>query len=360
MSDFGTYETDMESGEPTGENTVVECDGVAVETQLDKLEDVDHPFVPNVEQEYIFQEIGGITDLELLAYTIDDPDFYALLEGEAGTGKNMSINVLADAANWPVRRVNFSVGTTYSDLVGRYAPAGKEDTEEETINRTEVVRRTAQRLYENNDGVNFEKALELASNAVPDGSSFTWVDGLLTQAVKNGWIFVADEINAADASALMPLNGLTESRNERYLTIEERGEVIEPHPRFRFVATRNPVTYSGTTEQNSALESRGYIIQYDYHEDEALYEILRNRTDIVENEPEEAMRKLVDLVQGIRLQEQSGQEIMTKVATRDLIKIGRLTDIMGIRDAAETVLCGIADETDEQAIREMINSTTFR
>lgn len=357
---FEVETIDQQSGDQTSQSAVADLGAVNVELELPKLDNPNHPQIPETSTEYLAREINGVTDLELLSFVMDDPDFFAILEGEAGVGKNMSIDKVCEAANWPRLRVNFSVGTTYESLVGRYAPAGGETTEEKTVERTEAVQNTAQRLFEQNEGMTMDKAMNLASQSVPEGSSFQWVDGLLTKAVKNGYVFVADEINAADNEAIMPLNGLTEDRNSRYLTIEERSEVITPHENFRLVATRNPVEYAGVSEMNSALESRGYIIPYDYHEEEALTEIVRNRTDVVQNESEETLEQIVTLVDDIRRQEQSGNDIITKVSSRDLLKIGRLTDIMSAREACKTVLMGVADETDKASIRELINGTKFQ
>lgn len=363
MNDFNTRKITLESGEAVNEQAEFEItDNVSIELNLPELEDVDHPLVPEVNDSYKMREINGTEDLKLLSYVVNDPDFFAMLEGEAGVGKNMAIKTIASVSNWPMVRVNFSVGTTYQSLVGRYAPVDSGGTEEETLDRTEAVRKTAQRIYERDDGdvVQFDKALELASHSIPDGSSFRWVDGLLTRAVKNGWMFVADEINAADEEAVMPLNGLTENRDSRYLTIEEKSEVIEPHPRFRFIATRNPITYAGVSEMNSALESRSYVIEYGYHEDEAIEEIIAQNTDILGNEGEHNLEQLVELAQDIRGMEQEGNDIITKISTRDLIKVGRLTDIMDIEDAAKTVFLGVADPTDKHGIREMINTQDFQ
>lgn len=357
---FSAQNIEMESGEPTGENAKFKLGSHELELEGPKLKDVGHPLVPDIKKGYIAREINGVVDLKLLSYVVNDPDFFAILEGEAAVGKNHSIDTYFGLSNWPRVRVNFGLGTTYENLVGRYAPADTGSTEEETVERSEAVKRTAQRLFTANEHMEFQKALELSAQSIPEGSSFEWIDGLLTKAVKYGWGFVADEINAAEDEAIMPLNGLLEDRDSRYLTIEEKSEIIEPHPRFRFVATRNPISYAGVSDMNSALESRGYIIEYDYHEPEALKEILKDRTDIVENESEGALNSLVSLADDIRRQEQSGTDIMTKISTRDLIKTGRLTDIMDIRDATKTVFLGVADPTDEQSIRELVETQSFQ
>lgn len=362
MSENGykTESIDEESGNQTDESATVDLGGFEKELNLPKLDNPDHPQIPETNNQYLAREINGVTDLALLSYVIDDPDFFAMIEGEAATGKNFSIDTVCEAANWPRLRVNFSVGTTYESLVGRYAPASNDSTEGETVERAEAVQKTAQRMFENNENMELEKAMDLASRSIPEGTNFRWVDGLLTKAVRNGYVFVADEINAADNEAIMPLNGLTEDRSSRYLTIEERSEIVRPHENFRLVATRNPLTYSGVGEMNSALESRAYIIPYDYHETDALKEILEERTNIVENASRTALEQLVSLAEDIRRQEQAGQEILTKISTRDLIKVGRLTDIMSVREATKTVFLGVADPTDEQAIRETISSQKFQ
>jgi hypothetical protein len=71
------------------------------------------------------------------------------------------------------------------------------------------------------------------------------------------------------------------------------------------------------------------------------------------------VKQLVSLAQDIRRMEQEGTQLVTQVSTRDLLKVGRLTDIMSVRDATKTVLLGIADPADEQSIREMIETHRF-
>lgn len=354
---YNIQNIDIESGEPTGEKPTVSLGGYEIELHLPQLEDIGHPQVPKVNNDYIAREIHGRTDLEVVSFAMNDPDFFAMLEGEAATGKNFSIETICAEANWPRIRANFSISSSYESLVGRFAPVDNTDMENETFNRAEVIKSVGNRLSNAQNKVS--TPYEIAENAIPEASTFQWVDGLLTKAVKNGWMFVADEINAADADALMPLNGLTEDRDSRYLTIEEKSEVIDPHERFRFVATRNPIEYAGTGDMNSALESRAYIIEYDYHEEKALNEIMQNRTNIVENASSSSLISLIDLVQAIRQQEQEGTQYVTKISTRDLIKIGKLTEIMPIREATKTVILGIADPTDKTAIRNEIKATNF-
>jgi len=345
---FEVESIDRESGEPTDENATVE----GMTTHLPVLEDVDHPLVPETEHTYILREQeGDVSDVELVSFVMEDEDFFVILEGEAGVGKNMSVSALAEAANWPMTRVNFGVGTTYSELVGRYAPVENGGTEKHAVERAEAIQNTARRLCDK-ERMEWDNAVELAAQAIPEGSNFEWKDGILTKAVKNGWIFVADEINSADESAIMPLNGLVEDRSSRYLTIEEKSEVIKPHPRFRFVATQNPSGYAGVSELNDAFQSRGYTIEYNYLPLEAELAILKDRTDIIENVGEESAKNLIQFANDIRRQEQSGNTLLSKISSRELIKAAKLTNIMDLKDAIRTVFIGAAYEEDKDAIRE--------
>lgn len=355
-TNFEVNSINKESGRQTNAKAVVQ----GVKTHLPVLEDIDHPLVPSNDHPYILREMeDGVFDVELLSFVLEDEDFFAILEGEAGVGKNVSVSVLAEAANYPMVRVNFGAGTTYGSLVGRYAPADEKSTEEETIDRSEAVLNTAQRMFESNQNMSMDKAVELASKAIPEGSSFRWIDGILTKAVKHGWMFVADEINAADDSALMPLNGLTEERSGRYLTVEEKSEVIEPHPRFRFIATQNPEDYSGVGSLNDAFQSRAYVIEYDYLPKDAELAILKERTNIVAQEGEEAAENLIKFANDIRRQEQSGNNYITKISTRTCMKAAKLTEIMDMEGAIRTAFLGEAYMEDEDAIKEDLRSRNF-
>jgi len=91
----------------------------------------------------------------------------------------------------------------------------------------------------------------------------------LTQACRNGWTIVLDEINAAPPEVLFILNSLLDE--ERVLILSSKdGEIVVPHPDFRFIATCNPSEqgYAGTNEMNEALLDRFETILYiDYSVD---------------------------------------------------------------------------------------------
>ncbi|GAB2222234.1 hypothetical protein Drorol1_Dr00013440 [Drosera rotundifolia] len=87
---------------------------------------------------------------------------------------------------------------------------------------------------------------------------FMWQDGPLVQAMKNGDLFLVDEISLADDSVLERLNSVLEP--ERELLLAERGvsdtEKITAHPNFFLLATMNPGGDYGKKELSPALRNR--------------------------------------------------------------------------------------------------------
>ncbi|GAB2269171.1 hypothetical protein Dimus_004101 [Dionaea muscipula] len=87
---------------------------------------------------------------------------------------------------------------------------------------------------------------------------FMWQDGSLVQAMKNGDLFLVDEISLADDSVLERLNSVLEP--ERELLLAEKGgsdlEKITAHPNFFLLATMNPGGDYGKKELSPALRNR--------------------------------------------------------------------------------------------------------
>ncbi len=99
------------------------------------------------------------------------------------------------------------------------------------------------------------------------GFAFAFVEGVLVQALRNGWWLLLDEINLAPAEVLERLAGILEcsgpSGNNTAaaggsVTLLERGDTVQVprHPRFRLVAAMNPATDAGKHELPAALRNR--------------------------------------------------------------------------------------------------------
>ncbi|KAJ4957407.1 hypothetical protein NE237_024518 [Protea cynaroides] len=87
---------------------------------------------------------------------------------------------------------------------------------------------------------------------------FTWQDGPLVQAMKDGNMLLVDEISLADDSVLERLNSVLESG--RKLSLAEKGgsvlEEITADPNFFLLATMNPGGDYGKKELSPALRNR--------------------------------------------------------------------------------------------------------
>ncbi|KAM9840331.1 midasin [Aulostomus maculatus] len=94
-----------------------------------------------------------------------------------------------------------------------------------------------------------------------DGRLFQWHDGPLVLAMKEGGVFLMDEISLADDSVLERLNSVLET--EKSLVLAEKGsgdddnvELIRATAGFRLVATMNPGGDFGKKELSPALRNR--------------------------------------------------------------------------------------------------------
>ncbi|TVU30479.1 hypothetical protein EJB05_22106, partial [Eragrostis curvula] len=125
-----------------------------------------------------------------------------LLEGSPGVGKTSLIVALAGFSGHDVVRINLSEQTDMMDLLGSDLPA---------------------------EGAN--------------GMEFSWSDGILLQALKNGSWVLLDELNLAPQSVLEGLNAILDHRAEVF--IPELGQTYKCPPSFRIFACQNPSSQGG-------------------------------------------------------------------------------------------------------------------
>lgn len=235
-------------------------------------------------------------------------DMPVLLVGDTGTGKTTIVKDLADQQNKKWVRFNLTGETSVDEFVGKY---------------------------------------------VLEGGETKWQDGILLYAMKNGLWLIVDEINVALPEILFVLHSLLDDERA-VLVSHHEGEVVKPHPDFRFFATMNPVDeYAGTKDLNKAFKSRfGMILELNYPTPAQERKIVEGKG---QTSPEVASL-LVDIGTAIRRAKKADQVFFT-CSTRDLIQTAQLVEPVGLADA---LTIGIVNKANgdgtaiKTIIREMV------
>ncbi|BCU08330.1 AAA family ATPase [Allochromatium tepidum] len=164
------------------------------------------------------------------------------LSGPTGCGKTSLILEVAARLNWPVRRVNGHARLELHELIGSMSLAPVQG----------------------------------------GGTATRFQHGPLAMAMREGSIFILDEIDLIDPAISAGLNAILEGNP--LVIAENGGEVIHPHPNFRFIATGNTAglgddtgAYAGTVTQNLAYMDRFWVVQVGYPTQDVEEQILEAR-----------------------------------------------------------------------------------
>lgn len=231
----------------------------------------------------------------------------ALLVGETGTGKTSLVRHLAFKTNNAFVRVNHNGGTTIEDIAGRWI--------------------------------------------INESGKTVWMDGILIEAMKKGYWFLADEINAASAEVNFIYHSLLDD-DARVLLAEKGNEVVIPHANFRFFGAMNPpAEYAGTKELNKALMSRFMVVNVDFPAPKTEQKILMDRTGIDQTVAE----RMVRFAGEIRVNHGKEQTRFV-LSTRDLIQWALLHKVYKkyMLSAEMSVLNKIPTD-DFDSIRDMLS-----
>jgi len=222
--------------------------GVARLHKRDDLTELDKAYVPKHDENYIFGDVE-MENWEDVAVGIEDGE-PVYIGGPTGCGKTMGVMEMAAVLNQPVRRVQLNRDFKVGEFVGR----GTLVTDD-------------------------------------DGNTITgWKDGVLTEAMRNGWWLLLDEIDQSHPDVLMKLQAVLEG--SPLVLTENFGEVVRPHPRFRVIATANTFgrgdeagLYVGAKVMNEAMMDRfGVVIKAEYPKAETEVTIISRRTGLGKRE----------------------------------------------------------------------------
>jgi cobaltochelatase CobS len=186
-------------------------------------------FTPEIDVNYIFHEASRDVVVWLTAQS--DPLY---LFGPTGSGKSSLIKQLAAKLNYPVFELTGHSRLEYPDMIGH--------------------------LSVDNGNMKFQY-------------------GPLALAMKYGGLFLLNELDLLDPATAAGLNTILDGAP---LCIpENNGELINPHPAFRFASTANTNgasdetgLYQGTLRQNLAFMDRFWLCEIPYPDPKSETELL--------------------------------------------------------------------------------------
>ncbi|KAL8928816.1 MAG: hypothetical protein Q9208_001594 [Pyrenodesmia sp. 3 TL-2023] len=161
--------------------------------------------------------------------------FPVLLQGPTSSGKTSMVEYLASISGHKFVRVNNHEHTDLQEYLGTYVSG-------------------------------------------PDGQ-LQYQEGILVQALREGFWIVLDELNLAPTDVLEALNRLLDDNRE--LFVPETQQIVRPHGDFMLFATQNPPgIYGGRKVLSRAFRNRFLELHFDDIPEDELDEILRERSQI--------------------------------------------------------------------------------
>ena len=242
-----------------------------------------NPFVPNVDDKYIFHEHSR----DLVVWFLDSSDPLYVF-GPVGCGKTSCIKQLAARLNYPVFEITGHSRLEFPEMVGHLSLRG-------------------------------------------GNTEFEY--GPLALAMKYGGLFLLNEIDLLEPSTAAGLNGILDS--QPLCIAENGGEIVVPHPMFRFVATANSNggsdetgLYQGVLRQNIALMDRFWLCEVGYPTAKAEENLLGK---VAPKLPQALRKKMVEYANEVRelfmgeKEHFAGNSLEVTFSTRTLLRWADLT-----------------------------------
>ncbi len=341
------------------------------------------PHIPDMEESVLINTKTTVEDLEYLAASalMDKP---VLQIGPTASRKSALIQYLAFLANIPYRRFNLNGQTDKYEFIGGYKPQTAtaniaeardvilqtmENREYETLAYT--LARLEGRIFSKEDAESYlnnvinhgNPALitSLAALLLKDETQLEWQDGILIEALKNGYFLNLDELNLSETEVLERINPLLddeasivvyEHENEKFIKEEAyeehlnnflaansdktRDDAVEfmterkiftIHKNFRMFATMNPKEYKGRNKLSDPFLNRWRILRIEELPDAELAEIMSAKYQT----PKELVMPVILFHQSIREQAEKGilgkrQREEYHFTIRDLMRVFNRVD----------------------------------
>ncbi|KZT67287.1 hypothetical protein DAEQUDRAFT_812985 [Daedalea quercina L-15889] len=202
-----------------------------------------------------------------------------LLVGETGSGKTSVCQLYAEIVSKALRTLNCHQNTETADLIGGLRPIrNRTALEIATLSHasttlhevgTAEIEQDRKSLVKAIDGLMKSGALDSSQLASLQkakarlerlSAMFEWKDGPLVEAMRQGEVFLLDEISLADDSVLERINSVLEP--DRSIVLAEQGgdsgelPLLKADDSFKLVATMNPGGDYGKKELSPALRNR--------------------------------------------------------------------------------------------------------
>ena len=194
---------------------------------------------------------------------------------------------------------------------------------------------------------------DLVGRYLIKGDETVWIDGPLTQAVRQGVVCYLDEIVEARKDTIVLIHPLTDHR--RILPIDKKGEILEAHPDFLLVISYNPGYQSVLKDLKHSTRQRFVTIEFDYPPRDKEAQIVAHESGL---DVEQAMQ-LAKLGEKVRHLKASGLE--EGVSTRLLIYAGQLIKqgVSPHRACVVAVSRSLTDDVESQRAMDEISRAIF-
>lgn len=304
---------------PNGEIKMVKASsvfpGLSAGTLVPVFEwDGPHPYVPEVDEHYIFRPEHVMRIL--YALTNNKRMF---IHGHTGTGKTTLLEQVAARLKFPFLRINFDSEITRMDLIGR-----------DTL--TEEGGKTISKF----------------------------VDGMLPQMMSQPCIACFDEFDAVRPDVSYVMQSVLENNGLRIT--EDGGRLVQPHPLFRMFATGNTVgqgdemgMYQAVRPQSLALLDRFTVwAKVDYLDEGQREALLSRHYPALDPKAKTAILKYVTE----HISAFTDSKVLQPISPRGMLAIADVLMFIGpkgIKQALEAVVLDRASRSDYAVIKGIID-----